>query len=129
MVDGGAGKEIGAERRSSPTVVEVGGADGGSGSADMMDAVPLGMVESSVTSTHKEMGRQIRWDDIAPEALGKGLDRTSCEEQKGARTEIVGNELHGNKMNQEVTEKRYGPAFKEDEILSLIGSKGKGGLW
>ena len=61
--------------------------------------------------------------------MGKGLDRTSCEEQKGARTEIVGNELHGNKMSQEVTEKRYGPAFKEDEILSLIGSKGKGGLW
>ena len=128
MVDGGASEEIGAERRSSPTIMKAGGADGRSGSADMMDAVPLGMVEGSVTSTHREMERQIRWDDIALEALGKGLDRTSREEQKGARTEIVGNELHGNKVSQEVTEKRYGPTFKEDEILSPIGPKGKGGL-
>ena len=31
-------------------------------------------------------------------------------------------------MSQEVTKKRYGPAFQEDEILSPIGPKGKGGL-
>ena len=128
VVDGEVGEETRAERRSSFTVVEAEGVDGGNGLADMMDAVPLGMEEGFVTSTHREMGRQIKWDDIAPEASGKGLDKTSCEEQKGVRTEIVGNELQGNKMSQEVTKKRYGPAFQKDEILSPIGPKGKGGL-
>ena len=128
MVDGGAGAETGAEKRSLPAVVEAGRADGGSGSANMMDTVPLGMMDGSITSNHGEMGRQNRWDDMAPEVSSKGLDRISREEQKGDRTKIVWNELHGDKVSQEVTKRGYGPALKEDRILSPIGPKGKEGF-
>ena len=128
VVDDGAGEEIGDERRSLPTVMEAGGADGGSGSAEMMDAVSLGMMEGCDTSNHRDMDRQIRWDDAAPVASSKGLDRTSREEKKSARTELVGNKVHGNKTSQDVTERGYGPAFKEDEIICPNGPKGRGDL-
>ena len=114
-------EETGAKRRSPPTVMEADEC----GSAEMMDAVPLGMVEGSVTSNHRDMGGQSRWDEGVHEASGEGLVRTSREEQKIIRTEIVGNELNRNQRSQEVIEKRYGPAIKEDETLSPIGPKGK----
>ena len=60
VVDGRAGEENEAVRRRSPAVVVAGGANEVSGSAVMMDAAPLGMLEGSITSTHREMGRQIR---------------------------------------------------------------------
>ena len=128
VVDGRAGEEIEVVRRRSPAVVVAGGADEVSGSAVMMDAAPLGMLEGSITSTHREMGRQIRWEDSILKASGKGLERTACEEQNGAKTDVDRNELHGNEVSSEVVEKRCGPAIKEAEILSPIGPKGKGGL-
>ena len=36
--------------------------------------------------------------------------------------------MHGDKVSQEVTKKGYGPALKEDRILSPIRPKGKEGL-
>uniref|UniRef100_A0A7N2LZG8 DUF4283 domain-containing protein n=1 Tax=Quercus lobata TaxID=97700 RepID=A0A7N2LZG8_QUELO len=100
-VDFRASEETGAVRRSLLVVVVAGGADEVSGSTVMMDATPLGMVEGSVTSTHRKMGRQIRWEDSVPEALGKGLERTTRGEQNGARTGVVRNELHGNEGQKE----------------------------
>ena len=36
--------------------------------------------------------------------------------------------MHGNKTSQDVTERGYGSAFKEDEIISPNGPKGRGDL-
>ena len=67
-----------------------------SGSAEMMDAVPMALVEGVVLSHHRDMGGQSRGDGGVQEASGEGLVRTSCEEENFLRAELVGNELSGN---------------------------------
>ena len=82
VMAGENGEETGAERRSPPTVMEAKGAAEECGSAKMMDAVPLGMVEGVVMSNHRDIGGQSRGDEGVHEASGEGLVRTSREEQK-----------------------------------------------
>ena len=118
-------EEIGAEWRNPPAAMEAEGAAKKSGSTEMMDAVPMALVEGAVLSHHRDMGGQSRGDGGVQEASGKGLVRTSREEKNFLRAELVGNELSGNQRSQEVREKSSGPAIKVDETLSPFGPKGK----
>ena len=128
VVNGGAGEEYGARRGSSPVLVVGGGADVESGTVVMMDAAPLNMVKSTVTSTYREQGKQIRWEDRVPEASNVGLERIARDGQNGVRTDMVKNKLHGNEVGQEVVDKKCGPVIRKVEMLSPIRTKEKEGI-
>ena len=49
-------EETGAEWRNPPAAMEPEGAAKNSGSAEMMDAVPMALVEGAVLSHHRDMG-------------------------------------------------------------------------
>ena len=125
VMAGENGEETRAEWRNPPAAMEAEGAAEESGSAEMMDAVPMALVEGAVLSHHRDMGGQSRGDGGVQEASGEGLVRTSCEEKNFLRTELVGNELSGNQRSQEVMEKSNGLAIKVDETLSPFRPKGK----
>ena len=113
-------EEFGAEWRNPPAAMEAEGAIEKSGSAEMMDAVLMALVEGVVLSHHRDMGGQSRGDGGVQEASGKGLVRTSREEEIFPRAELVGNQ-----RSQEVREKSNGPAIGVDETISPFGPKGK----
>nr|POE81871.1 hypothetical protein CFP56_08197 [Quercus suber] len=128
MVDGRVGDENGTIRGNSPALVVDGGAVEVGGTTVMMDATPLDLVEGAITSSNREQGRLIIWEDRVPEVSKMGLERTARDEQKGARTGMVRNELQGNEAGQEIGDKMCGPVIKEAEMLSLIRPKEKGGI-
>ena len=49
-------EESGVEWRNPPVAMEAGGATEKSGQAEMMDAVPMALVEGVVLSHHRDMG-------------------------------------------------------------------------
>ena len=79
----------------------------------MMDAAPLDTVKRTVMSTHKEQGKQIRWENKVPEDSKMGLERTARDEQNGSRAGLVRNELHGNKVGQVVVDKNCGSVIRK----------------
>ena len=79
----------------------------------MMDAAPLDTVKRTVMSTHKEQGKQIRWENKVPEDSKMGLERTARDEQNGSRAGLVRNELHGNEVGQVVVDKKCGSVIRE----------------
>ena len=99
VMAGENGEETRAERRNTPAAMEAEGATEESGLAEMMDAVPMGMVEGAVMSNHRDMGGQSGEDEGVQEASGEGLVRTSRREKNFLRTELVGNELSGNQRS------------------------------
>ena len=132
VVDGGAGEEDRAIRGSSLAMVVGGGAGEEGGTVVMMDVAPLDTVNSSVTcnvtSSHREQGEQIGWDNRVLEASKMGLEWNARDEQKGVRAGLVRNEVHGNEVGQVVVDKKCGPVIREVEVLSPIKPKEKEGL-
>ena len=118
-------EESGAEWRNPAAAMEVDGTAEKSGQAEMMDAVPMALVEGVVLSHHRDMGGQSRGDGSVQEVSGEGLVRTSREEENFLRAELVGNELSGNQKSQEVREKSNGLAIGVDETISPFGPKEK----
>nr|POE96858.1 hypothetical protein CFP56_49609 [Quercus suber] len=128
VVDGGAGEENGAVRGRSTTLVVDGGAIEEGGTVVMMDTAPLDMVKGTVMSTHREQGRQIKWEDKVPEVFNMGLERIARDKQIGSRIGVVRNELHRNKGGQVVVNKKCGPVIREAKMLSPITPKEKEGI-
>ena len=118
-------EESGAEWRNPPAAMEVEGAAEKSGQAEMMDAVPMALVEGVVLSHHRDMEGPSRGDGSVQEVSGKGLVRTSREEEFFLKAELVGHELSGNQKSSEVREKSNGPTIGVDEAISPFGPKGK----
>nr|POE82160.1 hypothetical protein CFP56_74137 [Quercus suber] len=132
VVDGRDGEEDEVVRGSSPALVVGGGAGEEGGTIVMMDVAPLDMMKGSVscnvTSSHREQGEQIGWDNRVPEASKMGLEQIAHDEQKGVRAGLVRNEVRGNEVGQVVVDKKCGLGIREGEVLSPIEPKEKEGL-
>ena len=79
VVDDGVGEDCGAGSQSSPALVVGGGAEVKNGTVIMMEAAPLNMVKSFVTSNHKEQGEQVRWEERVPKSSNSELERATHE--------------------------------------------------
>ncbi|KAK9983959.1 hypothetical protein SO802_033484 [Lithocarpus litseifolius] len=128
MVDGEAGEEKGAGSVNS-SAPEVGdGADVERRTVVMMEAPPLNMVNSNVTSTHRKQGKQVRWDEKVPKISNIVLEWTARDGQNDVRADIVRNELYGKEIGQGVVDKKHGPVIKEIDMLGPSRIKEKEGL-
>ena len=79
VVDDGVGEDCEARSQSSPALVLGGGAEVESGTVIMMEAAPLNIVKSFVTSNHKEQGEQVRWEERVPKSSNSELERATRE--------------------------------------------------
>ena len=125
VVGGGAGEKDGAARGSSPSMVVSGEVGEEDSVVIMMDAAPLDTVRGTVTSTHREQEKHIRWGNRVSEASKMGLEQIARDKQKGFRTGLARNELHGNEVVQVEVGKKLGPVIREIEVLSPIKPKEK----
>ena len=114
-----------AERWSSPSLVVSGRAGEVDGGVSIMDAAPLDTVRGTFTSNHREQEKQIRWDNMVLVGLKMGLEQVARDEQKESRTDLVRNEVHGNKVVQGEVGKELGPVIREFEVLNPIKPKEK----
>ena len=125
VVGGGASEEDDAVRGSSPSMVVSGEAGEEDGVVIMMDAAHLDTERGTVTSTHREQEKHIRWGNRVSEASKMGLEQIAHDKQKGFRTGLVRNKLHGNEVVQVEVGKKLGPVIREIEVLSPIKPKEK----